>query len=95
MTDLSTINWRAIVSERWKGATIHGDGPCACVVRFCTPTAVHLFQTHIEAETFRAAFCNARFCEHKHNVGSLIQFVPAPPVPFRRGWRNRGLYERE
>ncbi len=93
MAETTTINWRAIVREKWRGAEIFGTGPYACVVRCESPTAVHLFETSAEAETRRAAFCEGGFCSGKHNVGSLLPFVPAPPTPKRL--RNQGLFERE
>jgi hypothetical protein len=88
--DLSTINWKAIVRERWRGAEIHGTGPYACVVRCESPTKVHLFETASAAETFQRGFCNADVCSKKHNLGSLLQFVPRP-----KPLRNAGLLERD
>jgi hypothetical protein len=69
--------WREIVKVRWSGATIFGDGPNAVVVRCAGNKEVHLFPTVEAAMHFRVQLCDNIPCEKKHNIGSLVPFMPA------------------
>jgi len=71
--------WHEIVRQRWRGATITGNGEWAVVVRCKNITEVFLFDSHAGAAAFKDAFCDADFCFKKHNLGSLVPFIPAPP----------------
>lgn len=85
--------WHEIVRDKWRGAEIVGDGPHAVVLRCEDPTRVHLFSTYIEAVSFQLQFCSAKVCSKRHNIGSLIPFVPAPRPP--RGENLRRMMEAE
>lgn len=77
--------WHSIVKARWRGATITGDGEWAVVRRCKNFTEILLFDTHTKAAAFKDAFCDADFCSKRHNLGSLVPFIPAPaPKKFHR-----------
>jgi len=85
--------WHSIVKARWRSATITGDGEWAVVLRCKNITEVCLFDTWAAGASFRDAFCHADFCSKRHNLGSLVPFIPHPPA--RRQFRNLGLLERD
>ncbi|HYM76133.1 MAG TPA: hypothetical protein VE377_09170 [Candidatus Dormibacteraeota bacterium] len=93
MVENSTSIWHSIVRDKWRGASISGDGPHAVVLRCTETTHVHLFSTYMEAQSFQLAFCDAPVCWKRHTIGSLIPFVPAPPK--LRGENLRRMMEAE
>lgn len=55
-------NWQEIVRKHWLGASIHGEGPHAVVVRCNYPfTEVHLFESHAEANALRPRFAKLKY----------------------------------
>jgi hypothetical protein len=85
--------WREIAADKWRGASVYGDGSAAVIVRCAGAREEHLFATMQEAQRFRTQLCGNLPCDKKHNIGSLTQFIPALVRP--RGENLRRMMEME